>query len=247
MLSQLRDAGLSENEAKVYFAMLELGPSSVMDIAAKAGVNRPTAYAQIELLKKRGLAGTEKISGKTHFVAKSPEHLEFLINKQKSELDVRREELLAVMPELRAAFSLTGEKPVVRYFEGKEGSLRARQEVLKCKEKFIRSIARVDNTLAIFPSKLKTGPSERLRHKIRSRFIYTSDRGPIVESNKKLLRETKFIPLKKLPITFDFAVFDDKVKFEILKGKRGSIIIQNKDIAQSFKNLFDFIWDSIKE
>ena len=62
------------------------------------------------------------------------------------------------------------------------------------------------------------------------------------ELDKKNLREAKFISPKKLPIKFDFTVFDDKVKFEILHGKLGAIIIQNKDIAQSFKNLFDFIW-----
>lgn len=55
MLAQLKHIGLSENEAKVYLAMLELGPSPMLEIAAKAGINRPTAYAQLEALKKGGL------------------------------------------------------------------------------------------------------------------------------------------------------------------------------------------------
>jgi len=55
MLTQLKHIGLSNNEAKVYLAMLELGPSPVLDIAAKAAINRPTTYVQIELLKKKGL------------------------------------------------------------------------------------------------------------------------------------------------------------------------------------------------
>lgn len=246
MLSQLKDAGLSENEAKVYLAMLELGPAAVSDIATKAGINRPTAYAQIELLKKKGLAGTEKTNKKVHFVAKSPEHLEFLIGKQKAEFEAREKELLAIMPELKAAFSLTGEKPVVRYFEGREGSIRARQEVLKCKEKFIRSIGNTDATLLVAsPSERKVGVSERVKRGIKSRLIYTSSRGPFLKSDKNLLRETKFISPSKLKIAFDFVVFDDKVKFEILKGKLGSVIVQNRDIAQSFKNLFDFIWNFI--
>ena len=59
MLTQLKHIGLSENEAKVYLAMLELGPSPVLEIAAKAGINRPTAYAQIESLKKMGLVSMQ--------------------------------------------------------------------------------------------------------------------------------------------------------------------------------------------
>jgi len=247
MLNQLKAAGLSDNEAKVYLAMLELGPAPVQEIAAKAGVNRPTAYVQIEALKKKHLASTQTRGKKTFFIAESPETLEALLNKEGAELEARRTELLKAMPELAAAFVMTDEKPVVRYFEGKEGLAKLRQEVLKSKEKLVRSIAKVEDVLATSPNALTTHPSERVKHKIHSKLIYTSDKAAVLPTDKAMLRESKFISAKKLPITFDFTVFDDKVKFEILRGKSGGIIIQNKDIAQSFKNLFDFIWNSIKE
>jgi sugar-specific transcriptional regulator TrmB len=246
MLTQLKAAGLSDNEAKVYLAMLELGPAPVQEIAAKAGVNRPTAYVQIEALKKKHLASTQTRGKKTFFIAESPEQLESLLNKEGTELEARRAELLKVMPELAASFVLTDEKPVVRYFEGKEGLIKTRHEVLRCKEKLIRSIARVENVLATSNKALSAQPSERVKHKIRSKLIYMSDRGQVLPTDKKMLRESKFISPKKLPITFDFTVFDDKVLFEILHGKIGGIIIQSKDISESFKNLFDFVWDSIK-
>jgi HTH-type transcriptional regulator, sugar sensing transcriptional regulator len=247
MISQLKAAGLSDNEAKVYLAMLELGPAPVQEIAAKAGVNRPTAYVQIEALKKKHLASTQTRGKKTFFIAESPENLEGLLNKEGTELEARRAEVLRVMPELAAAFVMTDEKPVVRYFEGKEGLAKIRQEVLRCKEKMVRSIARVEDVLITSPDALTARPSERVKHKISSKLIYTSDKGSVLPSDKKMLRESKFISHKKLPITFDFTVFDDKVIFQILHGKVGGIIVQNKDIATSFKNLFDFVWDSIKE
>ena len=82
--------------------------------------------------------------------------------------------------------------------------------------------------------------NERVKRKIYSRFIYTSQRGPILKTDKKALREVRFISPKRLAIKFDFVVFDDKVKLETFHGKLGGLIIQNKDIAQSFTNLFDF-------
>ncbi len=247
MLTQLEDAGLSKNEAKVYLAMLELGPATVLDISAKARVNRPTAYVEIEALTKKGLAKTQKKNGKVHFAAESPERLEFLLDKKGAEIEVRRKELRGILPELTAAFSLTGEKPVVRYYEGKEGLEKLQQEVLRCKEKLIRSISRPDRALTTDLNRLKKNQSERVRRKIHSKYIYTSQEGPIIKTDRSILREAKFVPLKKLPITFDFTVFDDKVKFEILRGTSGGIIIQNRDIAQSFKNLFDFVWNSIED
>lgn len=248
MISQLKAAGLSDNEAKVYLAMLELGPAPVQEISRKAGVNRPTAYVQIEALKKKHLASTQTRGKKTFFIAESPENLESLLNKESSELEARRAEVLRALPELAAAFVMTDDKPVVRYFEGKEGLVKIRQEVLRCKEKLVRSIAHLEDTFAVFPDASKKNTSERVKHGIRSKFIYTTNKGPILKSSDKAnLRESKFISPKKLPISFDFTVFDDKVMFEILQSKLGGIIIQNKEIAQSFKNLFDFVWNSIRE
>ena len=247
MINQLKAAGLSDNEAKVYLAMLELGPAPVQEIAAKAGVNRPTAYVQIEALKKKHLASTQTRGKKTFFIAESPENLESLLNKEGVELEVRRKELLKAMPELAAAFVMTDEKPVVRYFEGKEGWAKIRHEYMHCKERLLRNISRVEDVLATNPNALTANPSERVKHGIRSKLIYTSDKGPVLPTDKKALRESKFISSKKLPITFDLIVFDDKVCFEILRGKIGAVIIQNKVIAESFKNLFDFVWNSIEK
>lgn len=248
MLAKLKEVGLSENEAKVYLAMLELGPAVASDIAAKARINRPTAYAQIESLKKQSLAFIKKKDGKTLFGAESPEKLEFLINKQRAEIDLRKEDLGRILPELMAAFDLTEEKPIVRYFEGKEGLAKVRYEALHCKEKFIRSISSVEEVVAQRPDAVTKQPSERAKRGIRSRFIYTSKRGPIfAKTDKESLRESKFVSTKKLSLKFDFTVFDDKVALGVPYGKVGSIIIQNKNIAESFKSLFDFIWNSIKE
>lgn len=72
MISTLIKLGLSEKEAKVYLAALELAQDSAQNIAKKAGVNRPTTYVILEKLMKLGLANTLEENKKTLFVAESP-------------------------------------------------------------------------------------------------------------------------------------------------------------------------------
>jgi len=248
MLTKLKEIGLSENEAKTYLAILGLGSATALEIASEARINRPTAYAQIESLKKIGLVTTKKKSGKTVFTAGSPEKLEFLLDKQRAEIDIRKVGLDRVMPELMAAFDLTEEKPIIRYFEGKDGLAKLHHEVLRCKEKLVRNISPVDKVLPQIPNAVSGRPLERARRGIRSRLIYTSKRGPIFKkTDKEYLRESKYIVPKDLDMKFDFLVFDDKTVLGTPFGKVGCIIIQNKNIAESFKSLFDFIWNSIKE
>ena len=248
MLTQLKHIGLSENEAKVYLAMLELGPSPVLEIASKAGINRPTAYAQIETLKKMGLISMQTKGKKQLYIAEDPDQLEFLIDREKKDLEQKREELNAVLPDLKAMFDLAGEKPVVRYFEGKEGLLKIQEEFLKVKNKTIYALYDVDGVLKLFPKHHDTYTPRRVAKNIHTRVIYTSSRGPFLNKldNKKLLRELKFIPSHKLPIKIDITIFDDNVAISTLSRKVNSAVITNPDVAQSFRGIIESLWQAYK-
>ena len=65
--------GLSEKEAKVYLASLELGPSPVQVISQKSKVNRATTYVVIDSLMAMGLMSTYDEGKKTFFTSESPE------------------------------------------------------------------------------------------------------------------------------------------------------------------------------
>ena len=47
--------GLSAKEAKVYLALLELGPSTMTEVARVANINRTTGYPVLETLAAKGL------------------------------------------------------------------------------------------------------------------------------------------------------------------------------------------------
>ncbi len=52
---ELSALGLSQKEATVYVALLELGTASVQAIARRADLVRPTTYVILEALTKKGL------------------------------------------------------------------------------------------------------------------------------------------------------------------------------------------------
>jgi len=76
MLKELQDLGLSEKEARVYLAALELGQTTADKLAKHAKVNRSTTYVQLESLMKVGLMSTHEERKKTVFAPESPELLE---------------------------------------------------------------------------------------------------------------------------------------------------------------------------
>ena len=56
------------------------------------------------------------------------------------------------------------------------------------------------------------------------------------------LRESKYISPDKFSFTSDITIFDDSVAISSLRGKIHGTIITSKDIADSFRGVFDLIW-----
>ena len=56
-MQELKEAGLTDNESKVYLALIDLGPSLAGQIARKTGMHRRTVYDTIEMLIEKGLIG----------------------------------------------------------------------------------------------------------------------------------------------------------------------------------------------
>ena len=243
MLNELKNLGLSENEAKVYMAMLELGPSAVLDIARKAEINRPTAYVQIESLKKRGLVSTQTKGKKQLYMAESPEHLEGMLDNQLHEIAVQKETFAQILPNLISLYQSAGHRPTVRFFEGKEGLAQMQNIFLKSNQKEVLAITNLDDVLAVSPNHLKNHSPQRVNKGIVSKIIYSSTKGPVMPSDEKLLRESRFIPMEKMPFAGDVSVFGNMVSITALKGQISAVIIEHPEIANSFRGLFNFLWE----
>lgn len=244
MLERLKNIGLSDNEARVYLAMLELGPSPVIEIARKAEINRPTAYVQIESLKKKGLVSTQ-VKGKKHlFIAESPARLEFYLDSELKDVEQKRDELGKILPDLEKLFASTGTRAQVRFFEGKEG-LKAMQGILlKSGVTEILGLSSLDSLLKTFPKHLEEYSPERVRKGIKSRFIYSYSGGPILkDSDERMLRESRYVSPEKMPFSSDITVFGDSVSIVSFEGKISGVVIDHPEIAKSFRQFFEFMWN----
>lgn len=247
----LEKIGLSEKEAKVYLAALELGQDSVQNIAKKAGVNRPTAYFIMEKLMELGLASTLEAGKKTLFVAESPKEILNILDREKQEIENRRSEVKESMNQLLAIYNAKEGKPLVRYFEGADGLEaldRYGHDKMK-KNAEVLGISPIDLIEEYFPERRKKSLSERIKMGIRSRMIYTHRNKEIAYSqNKKELREGVFIPRDTFPIDATISIYPDwGIKlFYYSKSNPYGVMIESKELAYNFKLLFELAWIGAK-
>lgn len=245
----LQQIGLSEKEAEVYVALLQFDNASVTDLAKKTKVNRTTIYPVLESLAQKGLVGEIQIDKKTHYQAEPPERLETFIERQKVVLDENSKRLKDVIPQLKSIQRESGERPVVKYFEGKEGIISSIEEMydpdIKRNEKEIYLIYPKDLLNEIFaPEEKNKYRSVRLKNKVKSKVLYTFKDG-VIPSNED--GERIKIDEKKYPITCDISIHGDYVRINTLKDKLAGISIKSKDFAETMKSLFKLAFDNLKK
>lgn len=84
-VSELKELGLGEGEAKTYVALVELGRASVADVQKRTGIHRTTIYEYLNKLEEKGLSSQSVIGGKTYYFATETSNLVRYV-KHKEEL-----------------------------------------------------------------------------------------------------------------------------------------------------------------
>ncbi|MGB2791662.1 MAG: helix-turn-helix domain-containing protein [Candidatus Moraniibacteriota bacterium] len=237
----IQSLGLNEKEAKVYLASLELGQATVQRISMKASIKRPTTYFIIENLMERGLMSSYYQGKKQLFMAEMPERILDLIAKERKELELREEQFKRLLPELQSINNRNKDKPVVKYYEGREGILTMTLEHMKSSrnQEIYNVFSRDIIEQVITSEELKEIRKERLGSKLSTKTIYTREEGDLhgVE-DASIVRLSE----KDFPVTCDIAFYEDKVRIASFKNRLMGVVIEDKEIAQSFRAVFELAW-----
>ncbi len=246
----LEKIGLSEKEAKVYLAGLELGPSTAQTIAAKATVNRPTTYIMIESLIKRGLMSSFQKGKKRYYVTARPQTINLIFDKEIETIETKKDLLNRLLPKLQVLTS-SSHAPKVILFEGKEGLKMVHQDLLAT----VKEVKQIDNIAAIDYSREVTteaemGPlwKELASSGVRIRTLYTKS-GPAqtYPSQSEAGWLTRRLPQDMFGFAGELSIYGDKVAALAFKSSEVGIIVESKEIADTVRTLYNLAWEAAEK
>lgn len=247
MLTELIKLGLSEKEAKVYLAALELGGRTAQEIARKAGVNRATTYVLLLQMIKKGLATSFTKGKKTYFAAEPPEQIDHLLRKQEERIFEQRRDLEKMIPELRALYNRAEAKPKVRFFEGYEGIRAMVEEVTRTAPRGAKlsEFLALDEALAAFPNYEALVSFRLAKRNLAARVIYTHAEGPQKGmDDEEGGRQARFVGRDRYPFAASILLIREADRVVISTYRRGyaGIIIENPELMLTLATIFDFWW-----
>tara|TARA_B100000745_G_C20154018_1_gene395508 strand:+ start:5725 stop:6507 length:783 start_codon:yes stop_codon:yes gene_type:complete len=243
LTKQLEKFGLSEKEAKVYVALIELEVATANEVAERADVNRSSTYVVLDSLLNKGLVSISEDKTVKQYVATNPEILIQEIEATIQERTAVKEGLHGILPELKALHKDTKRKPKVKVFEGKKGLIAAFEDSLTTKNKVIRIASSVTKISKILPLYMPKYIDRRSELGIRMIGIHPDHKlGRFLmglKSSKTVNDDAILIPEDTFEFTSDFAIYDNKVAYMNEKNGGTAVIIEDKEIAEMSKNVFD--------
>ena len=244
--NELQRVGLSDKEAKVYIAALELGLESVQNIAEKAGVNRATTYSVLEGLITKGLIGISQEGKKTRYSVHYRDYLNPQFEIRKKEIEESQKNFKKILPQLSSIHNVKKNKPVIKYYEGKSGLLSCAEDFTQIFDPNSNEPARMiynrDKIINVITDEERSSYAKmRTDRKVKSKVLYNTSVENILRGR---MGSRLIVDEKDFKFDGDISIYKDYIRMSSLGKPINAILIQDKCLAQTLKAIFDMAWET---
>ena len=228
--------GLEESEIKAYLTLLKIGSSTTTTLAKDTGLNRSYLYDILERLINRGLVSFFIRNNIKYFNAASPEKLVDYADSIKKEMQ-------KLIPELEKLKAIPKEVAKVELYQGKDGLKTVLKDVINERKNYVvfGEESQFQNMFPIY-----------IQQFLRDSSAYGMEEKLLTKTGvKKTILQSKKSQIKHLPDEYfspvSTVVYGDKVAIFIWKEPHFAVLITDKDVARSYCNYFDALWNIAKK
>lgn len=240
MIQELTKLGLTTNEARVYFSLLELGSTNAGSIIKKTKLHRNIVYDNLEKLIDKGLVSFVIIKNIKQFEATSSKELKEYVERKKEEILNEEKIVNDLFPQIDKVRNSSEKKHEATIFKGKRGLKTILDEITKTKSEILvfGTGWGMEETLETYYEQwhLKLN-----LNKVKCRIL--------LPENKRgdFLRPfiAKYLSKKEV-IPSTIAVYEDKVLNVIWGEEPIAILIISYKASKSYKNYFETLWKIAK-
>jgi len=250
ILSVLQKIGLSNNEAKIYLALLDLGLTSSKAIIEKTNLHRQIVYDYLSLLIEKGLVSYVVQANRKYFKASDPKEFIEYFNKRELETEQQKQEFMKVLPELSKRKTESSEKQETTIYSGNKGiksllddMLNQKSEILTIGASEIKAEAFQYHLEFNLPKFHKFREAGRIQYKI---LLSEEMKDRVKELNKLKHTEAKILP-KEFTSNSSTNIYGNKVSLIMWGSQPFGILIKSKEIAESQRKHFNLLWNIAKK
>lgn len=245
----LVNTGLSPEQSEIYLSLIDHGPQTAISLAKTTKVKRTYAYKICQELANQNLISIEKKGQTTFFAPLSPNIINNKLSEKKAQIESAEIGLQNLLPSLLSKFRLIDDKPIITYFEGIEGIKKVYLDTLSENKPILALVETTKVHPEIYQWVTQVYAPKRVSQQITVKAIVASGAKTNIytQLDKSELRQTKLISSKDFPFEHEIDIYGHKLAI-INHHKNGpliGIIIDNPQIATTFRSWFNLTWNRI--
>ncbi|MCF7831501.1 MAG: helix-turn-helix domain-containing protein [Candidatus Pacebacteria bacterium] len=243
----LIEAGLSEEQALIYNALLEKGPQKASVLATWTGIKRSLVYKVLEQLE--GMLLVSKKGGSGSVAVFFPEHpsqiLRFIEQKEKA-ITLSKETVAVSLGSFVSKYNLLSDKPNIQFYEGLSGIRKVLWDTLTVpKETVIYTYVDLDAVMKYIPKINEEYTQERKKIGIQKKgmMLDTPQARATIKEYHTEITETKFAKFDALEFETIMQIYENKISYITLKeNSMIGVIIEDASIYKMHKAVFEYLW-----
>ncbi|MCK5025856.1 MAG: hypothetical protein KAS15_04650 [Nanoarchaeota archaeon] len=231
--NELKELGLTDNEVKIYLALLHKGVLNPTKLAEKTGLHRSYIYDTLDRLLEKGIINTILMNNKKHYQAVDPEVL-------RGQFELKMRHLDSILPQLSSLYKETKEETKVELHKGKRVYRTLIKDlVANLNQNDIVYLIGIDEDALedIEPIYLKQYFTIIKEKNIKEKII-------IAKGSKKLKEQT--IEYRELDKEYlghtATAISQNKVYLFIQGTPNHLIVIDSEKVANTYRRNFELLW-----
>ncbi|KKQ35826.1 MAG: hypothetical protein US50_C0004G0015 [Candidatus Nomurabacteria bacterium GW2011_GWB1_37_5] len=247
--NELKKLGLTGDQAKIYETLLKSPAMPARLIAKNARVGRELAYVVLGQLSSIGLAEKIESGGRIAlFRALHPREIKKLVSQREKDANQAKETYENIFQSMTSDFNTAHHRPNVRFYEGVEGLKETYKEILdEAKEVFVlRSLHdHQDKEVAeLVAGQIKKQAEAGINSYVLSPALpHMQKAAYMMNLERKITR--KILPKEKFTLPAQVIIFGNKVSITSFQKEMITTIVENSAIAQTFRVIFNNLWDSV--
>jgi HTH-type transcriptional regulator, sugar sensing transcriptional regulator len=235
----LKQIGFSDNETKIYLAVLELGESSASEICRSVKMNRTQTYDVLEALMSKGLLSYIIKNNRKQFQAASPEKLLDYLKEKKKNITEQENQIRTILPQLLSIKKSKQSSTKTGIYSGKEGIKTIYDDILRNAKQYLvlGGTGKISEILLYYFPHHET---DRIKNKISLKILFNKElKGKEITGHRKYA-EIKFLPAMHT-IPMPAIIYNNRVVM-VLWTEPLAIVIDSKEVADTYKEYFKLLW-----
>ncbi len=233
-LDVLQEIGLTPAEAKVYLALLEMGPVSAKYILDKTELHNSVVHTTLNRLIEKGFVSFVKNGKKNIYQASDPKHVVDFI-------DAKKERFQEILPSLLAKRGMNIDKPEVTTFRGIRGVKELLLELLDAGGNEHHTLGSSSKSLMLGDAWWVDYNAKRVKKKIHARLLFNSSLRSWNAEKKYKDSEIRYSESGFEPLT-ETIIRNDQVGIILWTQKPLGMLVHNKELANSYDDYFSILW-----